>query len=251
MEVKKTLILDAGEPASKATSHLAEYPAVIITKEGRYYGIIDHRNITTGIRDPSSVRCETVIVRPPVLRGSAGVLERVDAFLLGHFKALPVVAENEKPLGITTRVELLDDIRRERLVPKESVSALMSAPVFTIDENETLARAKKMMNDRKVNRLVVTSKGYPVGVVSSLDMAAWAIGRSLPAGRKDRSREINASEMPISAFLRPDITSVEQNASLDDAIRRMIEKNVSAVIVTSGRRAMGVLSALDIFKRIQ
>jgi len=252
MEIKKTLILDATEPASKAMSHLIEYPAVIVTKGGKYYGIIDHRNIAPGMRNPANVRCETIIAKPPVLRTSAGVLERVDAFLVGHFKALPVVEEDYTPLGITTRVELLADIQKDRLVPKEGVSQLMSAPVFTIDEKETLAKAKKVMNENKAGRLVVTRNGYPEGVVSAFDIASWATGRSMAAGRKDRkSSEISPDDLPMVAFLRPEIASVEQNASLDEAIQRMIEKGVSAVIVTSGRKAVGVLSAVDIFKKIQ
>lgn len=252
MEIKKTLVLEAGEPASKAMSHLDECPAVIVTKNGKYYGIIDHRNIASGMRNPANVKCETVIAKPPVLRTSAGVMERVNAFLLGHFKALPVVEENDTPIGITTRVELLEDIQKDRIVPKENVSELMSAPVFSIDEAETLAKAKKMMNVNRMARLVVTSRGYPVGVVSAVDISSWATGRSMAAGRKDRKgSDISADDMPISAFLRPDISAVEQDASLDDAIRKMIEKKVSAVIVTSGRKAVGVLSALDVFKKIQ
>jgi len=252
MEIKKTLILDATEPASKAMSHLAECPAVIVTKNGKYCGIIDHRNIPPGVRNPANVRCETVIAKPPVLRTSAGVLERVDAFLVGHFKALPVVEEDETPLGITTRVELLADIQKDKLVPKESVSALMSTPVFTIDENETLAKAKKMMNESKMGRLLVTSNGYPLGVISAVDIASWATGRSLAAGRKDRKgADISADDMHILAFLRPEIASVEQNATLDEAIQRMIQKQVSAVIILSGKKTVGVLSALDIFKKIQ
>ena len=57
--------------------------------------------------------------------------------------------------------------------------------------------------------------------------------------------------MPISGFLRPDVTTVEEAHTIDDAVKRMIDKQVSSVIVTSGNKAVGVLSALDIFKEIQ
>ena len=67
MEIKKTLILDSSEPVSKALPHLDEFPAVIITKNGKYYGIIDHRSVSSAIKDPNNTKCETVVVRPPTM----------------------------------------------------------------------------------------------------------------------------------------------------------------------------------------
>lgn len=253
MEIKKTLILDRMEPLSKALSHLSDSPAVIVTKGGRYYGVIDHRSVSRGIRDPRGTKCETAIVKPPVIPESAGVLELVNAFLQGHFKALPVVDEKQAPVGMTTRVELLKDMQKERLIPKGSVSDLMSSPVYTINEGETIGKAKAVLKERGARRLVVTRRGHPIGVVSTFDIAAWKGKPNFPGGRKDihASRPLDIDKVEISGFVRPNITVVKEATTLEDAVDRMIDKEVSGVIVASGKRAVGVLSALDIFKTIQ
>ncbi len=253
MEIKQTAVLDSSDSLSKALTRLDETPAVIITKNGRYYGIIDHRCVSAGIRDPHNVKCETVIAKPPVLSEAAGMLERLDAFMLGHYKALPVVDSEKQPVGITTRVELLKEMVVESLVPSMQASELMSSPVFTIDENESVAGAKSALKERKAHRLAVTRKGKLIGVVSSYDIGSWNAKPNLPGGRKDirLSEPISVGNMKISSFLRPDLTLVKKGASLDEAVRRMIDKQVSTVIVVSDSKPLGVISALDIFKKVR
>jgi ribosome-associated translation inhibitor RaiA len=57
--------------------------------------------------------------------------------------------------------------------------------------------------------------------------------------------------MRISSFLRPELTLVAEGSSVDEAARRMIQKHVSNVIIVAGKKPLGVLSALDIFKKVQ
>lgn len=253
MEIKKTLVLDCGEPASKALPRLMDSPAVIVTKNGRYYGIIDHRSFAgQGIRDASTVRCENIMVKPPVLGEEAGVLERISAFMDGHFKALPVVDGDDAPLGITTRVELLQDLLSSRLLPNENVPELMSSPVYTISGTDSIGKAMGAMKEKKTNKLVVTANGYPVGVVSDFDIGSWMMRSNQPNDRKSKEQQnIDLTEMRIGEFVRPDIASVEQDTRLQDAVRRMVQKGASAVIVTANRKPVGVLSALDIFKKLK
>ncbi len=254
MDIKKTLILDGSEPVSKAAAQLMDCTAVIITKSGKYCGIIDHGCINQGVRDPSSVKCENLVAKPPVLSESSDIMERVDAFMMGHFKALPVVDEKDSPIGITTRVELLDDIHKGNLAPKGSVNDLMGTPAFSIDENETIGKTRTMMKEKDVRRLIVTKQGYPLGVVSIFDIGAWVTKPDPAGGRKDKSgfkEDMKVDDLKISQFIRPDVATVENNSSIDDAINRMIQKQVSAVVVLSNKKPVGVLSALDIFKIIK
>ena len=253
MKIIKTLVLDYSDSVSKAETQLVETPAVIVTKEGKYYGVIDHGSMISGIREPKNVKCETVLVRPPVLSSSSSVEERLNAFSVGHFKALPVIDEHNKPLGITTRVELLDALANQNILPgEELVSELMNSPVYVIDEGENIGAVKSKMKVNGTRRLVVTKNGYPTGVVSAYDLSTWASKAKVPSGRMDRDANTQSGmdKMKISEFLRSDITSVEDKATLMDAVDKMIKNSVSHVIVLSNKKPVGVVSALDIFRRV-
>jgi CBS domain-containing protein/ribosome-associated translation inhibitor RaiA len=226
-------------------------PAVIITKNGKYYGIVDHRSVSAVIRNPANTKCESAIAKPPVLTADADMLERVGAFMVGHFKAVPVVNGKLEPIGITSRVELLNDMVKQKLIPPMKLCDIMSKPVYTIDENETVAGAKRILKDKNARRLVVTRKNNPVGLVSVYDMSALEARSNLATGRKDiKSQNVSVSDMKISGFVRPDMTIVGEGASLQEAIQKMVDKQVSGVIVLSGKEPVGVVSALDVFKKI-
>ena len=254
MEIKRTLVLDSSDSISKALPELEETPAVVITKNGKYYGIIDHRSLGNNMRLPQTTKCESAVTRPPVLSEGADMMERVNAFLLGHFKALPVLDAEETPIGITTRVELVKELIVESLIPKMEVDVLMGSPVHTIEESQTIGAAKRTLKEKKVHRLVVTRSGILVGVVSTYDIGAWSAKPNLlGSGRKDRKlgEQISLDSMPISSFLRPDLTLVNEGSSVEEAARRMVSKQVSTVIVVSGKKPVGVLSSMDIFRKVQ
>lgn len=253
MEINKPLILDGEEPLSKAVGELMETgTAVVVTKHDKYYGIIDDRNLRYGLADPRKTKCESCVVKPPTLLPSASTIEQINAFLLGHFKALPVVDEENKPLGITTRVEVLKEMQEEHLVPKTRVSELMSSPVYTIEENEQISKAKRLMKEYGARRLVVTRKGVPVGVISTLDLASHITKPKSVEKRPYVIKEVESVvSRPISEFLRPDITMIKEESTVEQAAQRMIEKGVSAIVVTSEGKPVGVFSALDLFKKIQ
>jgi predicted transcriptional regulator len=250
MEIKETLILDGSEPLSKVLTHLDEAPAVIVTRKGKYYGIIDHRSVSDGFKKPHETRCEKAVVKPPLIVENASILERVELFLQGHFKALPVVDENDEPIAITTRVELLKDMSRERMMPSGSVTDLMSSPVYSIEEESKIADVKRVLKDRNARRLVVTRNNKPVGVVSTFDIGAWKDRHNMAGGRKDlhMSEPIDFDDMELSGFIRPDVIALESGSKIDDAAKQMIEREVSGVIIVDRDKPVGILSALDIFK---
>ncbi len=252
MEIKEALILESTDPLSKAAAYLEDNVAVIITRDGKYYGMIDHQSLSSG-KKPAEMKCESVVSKPPVIRGSASVMERIDSFLSGHFKALPVIDEEDKPLGITTRVELLEDLMKENLVPKSGVTELMNAPVYTIGEQENVGKAKSMMKELGARRLVVIGGGYPLGVVSAFDIAAWESKAKVSSGKRDAGivATRNIESMRISQLVRPDITTIGQSGTLEEAAKKMVKNCVSHVIVFDQKEPVGVLSAIDLFKNLQ
>ncbi|MBI5046769.1 CBS domain-containing protein [Candidatus Micrarchaeota archaeon] len=252
MEIKKVMTVECTEPISKAASHLEENPAVIVTKDGKYYGMIDDHAIDPSLKNPQTVKCENMIIRPPVLKSSATIIERITAFSVGHFKALPVVQE-QTVMGVTTRTELLADLRKEGLLPNIRMNEVVSSPVYTIEQTETIGKAKTMMKENDTRRLLVTRNGYPQGILSAFEIATWSGHARQAGGRMDRGvTELqNLDSMPIVGFLRADLTSVDEGASLEEAVDKMIKNHVSHATILSNKKAVGMISALDIFKLVK
>lgn len=252
MEVKQALILDGGDFLSQAMDDMAENgTAVIITKNGAYIGIIDDRNLRSGISDPSKVRCESVCVKAPHITRSSSLEQKLNAFLSGHFKALPVLkSDGATPEGEYTRAEMLREIISLKMVPSATSHSFMNSPVFAVDSSAKVSEAKSMMKEKNLGRLAVTHSGVPVGLISTHDFTAYLLKPKQKKGSKVISEITNANDMPVSNFMREVVPSVSEDSMLEDAIRKMADGNFSSILVVSGNSAVGVISATDVFRHV-
>ena len=80
MDIENPSIIDASEPVSKAVNEISRTGLpVIVTKKGKYFGIIDERAIRQHTSSPSKEKCETITERAPVLSPDSTVLEACNA----------------------------------------------------------------------------------------------------------------------------------------------------------------------------
>ncbi len=252
--IKEAVILDANESLSKALNYiLKEGTAVVVVKKGKYFGIVDDRNIRLGIRNAKEAKLEKVAVRAPKIfedevKDIRIVMRR---FLAGHFKALPVVDVYLKPLGMITRSDVLRELLSKGMIPKISVNAFMATPPYTIEEEETVGRAKKLMKELGVHRLIVVNKGRITGVISTLDFTLFM---EKPTSRQSMqliTKVKRPDKLKVKQFLRYPPVLINQYEMLSYAAREMADNNVSyAIVVDDRKRPLGLISAVDIFKLV-
>lgn len=253
MEIKSVLVLDSVQPLSKALDRLLkERSVVLVTKNDSYFGLIDDRHMKKNIADPNHVKCENVSIRTPILNINSSILEKLNAFLTGHFKALPVISDENKILGVFTRSDLLEELLKLKAYPNSTVSELMNAPVFMIDQNEKISTAKKQMKEKKLSKLIVTDSGVVTGVISSLDLTAFDFanqsrGKDFPFPKEFRG----ADDHQISEFLREEVQTIDAAAKVSDSMRMMASNHISSLIVCDSKKSpKGVISATDIFRNL-
>lgn len=84
-----------------------------------------------------------------------------------------VTGKDGKPLGIITERDLVTRIlAKNRPRYKLAAKDVMTAPLITIDPDETLSEAARRMSRLNIRRLGVMYKGELVGVISSKDVLA-------------------------------------------------------------------------------
>jgi CBS domain-containing protein len=248
MGMEKAAIIDGEEPLSKALDAISRTGTVaIVTKEGKYFGVIGDRTIRRNLSDVSRAKCIIAAVRAPGVPHDANTLQMMSAFLTGSYKALPVVKRG-KIMGVMSRSDVMRRMVGERLAPKVSVEMVMKTPIYTVDMNETLGVAKRIMREKGVHKLAVTRRGSVIGTVSTFDFSMVMLK---PKGR-DRLGLISEVKKPdekvISEFLRERLVTVKRTDSLQQALEKMAEKNISTLVVKEGEKAIGVVTALDVMK---
>lgn len=86
-----------------------------------------------------------------------------------------IVTRQGKPFGIVTERDVTWKVAGKGLDPKNvKVADIMSTPLITIDPDEELTEAAKIMKKHKIMRLAVVSRGSLHGILTAAD-----IGRNL------------------------------------------------------------------------
>jgi len=163
-----------------------------------------------------------------------------------HVHAL-LVADNENHLiGIISDYDLMagewlsGDAKDLATMRKLTASELMSSPIDTVEADICIQDAAEILINNDINRLLVTEKGHPVGVISISDFVA-----SIASGEK-ALRETVADVMSDAILVCRDKTPVVS------AARTMTQAGWRSVLVVDARgKPIGVVSGKDLLPFVE
>jgi len=81
-----------------------------------------------------------------------------------------LVRENEINVGIVTDRDFATKIAANNLPFETPVEKIMSSPLVTINQNESISTAAKMMTSKKIRKLAVSENEIIVGLITSTDL---------------------------------------------------------------------------------
>lgn len=100
---------------------------------------------------------------------------------------LPVIDDDRRPIGIVTKLDLVEQIEAGRAT--RTIADVMMPFAFTLPEHATIAHAAAMMDCEDTHHvMVVDGNGMLVGVVSSKDIARWVARSVLRVATAPRQR---------------------------------------------------------------
>jgi CBS domain-containing protein len=132
------------------------------------------------------------------------VAELMDKHGLG---CIVVTSKNGKPLGIITERDLVGRVLAKNIRP-DAVKAkeVMTAPLITIEPNETISEAARRMSRLNIRRLGVVYKGQLIGILSSKDILSvmpelidTIQERALIEG-ENRAQEATEESAPLAGY---------------------------------------------------
>jgi CBS domain-containing protein len=163
-----------------------------------------------------------------------------------HVHALIVVDRDDQPLGIISDYDLLAgewlSADSQSLTTMRSLTAadLMSSPIDTVEAGMPLGVAAHRLIEKDINRLLVTEKGTPVGVISISDFVSSIAKEEKPF------RETVADVMSDAILVCRDKTP------LTTAARTMNQAGWRSVLVVDAKgKPEGVVSGKDLLPYVE
>lgn len=232
-------------------SKMKEYKmwTVPVVKDKKLLGLVSYKDLLS-----RRVSLETKVINimsPSVSVQNTDDLNGVIArFYTTKARVLPVVNERREFIGIITRESLLSYLLKADQIPNKTAREYMSFPAATIDENDSIARARWIMIRDNISRLPATKDYRLTGIVTARDIvdALYSVsGRKRESIMKDEERIM---AMPVKEIMKYPVITVNGNESLTEVTSKLLKFRISGMPVMEGDRIAGVISGLDIIKAI-
>jgi acetoin utilization protein AcuB len=117
------------------------------------------------------------------------------------------------------------------------IQKFMTTTPHTIGVDQSLAQAKKVMQDYSIRHLPVLDGGTIVGIISEHDVSFM-----LSFKGTDLMRE------RVGEAMTADPTMVQISAPIDEVCREMAEKKIGSVLVQDNRKLVGIFTWVDALK---
>lgn len=158
-----------------------------------------------------------------------------------HVHALVVVDLGDHPVGIISDYDLMAgewlSVDQQDLTTMRHLTAgeLMSSPIQSVDLDTPLKTAANLLIKRDINRLVVTDRGVPVGIISTSDFVA------------SLAREEKSSRQTVADVMSDSILVCRDKTPLTSAARTMTQAGWRSVLVVDSKGTpIGVVSGKDL-----
>jgi signal-transduction protein with cAMP-binding, CBS, and nucleotidyltransferase domain len=127
---------------------------------------------------------------------------------------------------------------------ENSVEALMSRDLQTIDVSDTAENAAKKMRDKNVGSLLVMDKDIgplPVGIVTERDLV-----------RRVCAEGLSSKEVKLDGLASSPIATIEPKATLGSAASLMVSNKARHLLVIDDTKApVGVITSTDLARYLR
>ncbi|RLI20961.1 inosine-5-monophosphate dehydrogenase [Candidatus Bathyarchaeota archaeon] len=121
---------------------------------------------------------------------------------------------------------------RERMLVRD----VMSSPVITVNEDETVEKVAQLMDKYRLGCIIVTSKdGKPIGIITERDLVVRVLAKNLVA-----------SELKAKDVMSSPLMTISPDATISEAARMMSRLNIRRLGVVYRGELLGIVSSKDV-----
>jgi len=123
---------------------------------------------------------------------------------------------------------------------------LMTTELFTLDPDHDFVSVDQLMRLKHVRHVPIVKKGELQGLVTHRDLMRAQAKLLLEAAAAPKDEETVIS-VRVGDFMTEDgLATCEASTPADDAARLMLTKKIGCVLVTEGKRLVGILTESDL-----
>ncbi len=245
---------------------------IVVDRDDNPIGIVTERDLSLKLRGsgPSwrNRPIDKISIRRVMSNGlttidtNSNVKNAVEIMLRNKISSIPVV-DNEGLAGIITKTDLMS-FYISKYANHWKVKDLMTKNVITVNENHTISHVVNIMEENKINGLVVMFDSEIAGVITPAEISfanvddpetgvsverIYFIRQLADGGDKRKAKEIPL--LTAGDIMNEEFVKISPDADAAEAAKLMSEENVSHIPVVKDEELVGIITKTDIIKGIQ
>ncbi|UCH57563.1 MAG: CBS domain-containing protein [Candidatus Bathyarchaeota archaeon] len=240
-------VFSSDEKVSRVLGVLKETGAyeAVIKSEGPL-GLITVRDFLD-VDQPSRTRIDRIWRATSSVPPTANVLEVAEKLVRNNIRAIPVV-EAGNVIGIASQVDIITAMHDIQGLSGYPAKELVRSPIWSLDLDEGISNARRVMLDRGISHVPVVELGRLVGVVTAEEIVHTFI---TPASKTTLGERVGrrTSRFPgmVSGIMDPRPLTVSQEATVLEVVRGLKDQGKSACFMTEkGGRILGILTPREL-----
>jgi signal-transduction protein with cAMP-binding, CBS, and nucleotidyltransferase domain len=125
----------------------------------------------------------------------------------------------------------------EQNSPVVKVEDLMTQPLISLDENQSVMEAARIMTQRNVSSVLVSRRNEICGIITDHDIISRVVALGLDPNSVKAARVMS----------RP-LKTISDNLGIDEAAKKMTDEKVRRLIVVRNSKIVGIIGESDIIR---
>jgi|GEM_PF-759298 len=213
---------------------------IVIDRNKKPIGIFTERDLLNRVvaldRNPKKLLLSEVMTKGIKVATAAASYQEVYGMMSeNNIRHLPIV-ENEMLVAIVSMRDLLRYSFFKK-IDQETISAWMIKEVVTVNHDQTVYDACKLMHEHKIGSVIVVSKKKPVGIVTERDILTKVV-----AEQRDYNKTC------ISDIMTTDIKFATTKSGYKEVYELMNRNNIRHLPIVEKGRLVAIVSIRDLLR---
>lgn len=225
--------------------------ALIFDDSDSYVGVTSKEALLKKHVDFSSLKISSIIQNKPVLFADDSLSKIAELMYSTETRVLPVF-DKHAFLGVVTAKDVAFQIRNDSSLRNIPVANIASSRIQMVLEDDSIEKTISLFREHKINRVPLVSKtGELAGLFSFSDLLANVAlhEHKRPRGKKSSTEDAETTKLlaaPVKMVASHFPVTIRPTDSLETAIRKLSEQNISSLVVIEQNKPVGLLTIRDL-----